>query len=81
MASRTNFVKVSNLPPGYNNGQQLFSTFSSCGQIQDITAVDQSTIIVSYAMRWENMFSCDHLTSVSNNKMQFSHNLLPSIVN
>jgi len=51
MANRTNFVKVSNIPPGYSNGQELFSVFSSCGNVQDMTAVDATTIIVSYGMR------------------------------
>jgi len=51
MAFRTNFVKVSNLPHSYSNGSELFNIFSSCGQVQDITAVDANTVIVSYAMR------------------------------
>jgi len=51
MANRTNFVKVSNLPPGYSNAREIFSLFSSCGLVQDMTAVDQNTIIVSYSMR------------------------------
>ena len=63
---RTNFVRVSSLPSYYSNGLELFNTFSSVGQIhvrltftiepftiltQDITAVDPTTVIVSYAMR------------------------------
>ena len=51
MAGRTNFVRVGNLPPGYNNGQELFNIFAVCGQIQDITAVDPTTVIISFAMR------------------------------
>jgi len=51
MANRTNFVKISNLPPGYNNVMELFSTFSCCGVIQDMTAVDPTSVIISYSMR------------------------------
>ena len=51
-ANRTNFVKVSNLPPNYSNPVELFSLFSSCGIIHDMTAVDPTTIIVSYSMRY-----------------------------
>jgi len=51
MANRTNFVKVSNLPPGYSNAMEMFSMFSSCGLIQDMTAVDATTVIISYSMR------------------------------
>ena len=53
MAGRTNFVKVDNLPPmpGYDNGQELLNIFSACGQVQDITAVDTNTVIISFAMR------------------------------
>ena len=49
--SRTNFVKVSNLPPSLQTADELHETFSSCGVIQDLTAVDATTVIVSYAMR------------------------------
>ena len=49
--SRTNFVSVSNLPHCLQSADQLYQTFSCCGDIQDLTAVDSTTIIVSYAMR------------------------------
>jgi len=51
MSNRTNFVKVENLPICFNNGPSLFNTFASCGQVQDISAVGPTTVIVSYAMR------------------------------
>jgi len=44
-------VQVSNLPPCFSNGSELLNAFSSCGQVQDITAVNPTTVIVSYAMR------------------------------
>ena len=65
--SRTNFVKVSNLPPYLQTAVEVHSVFSTCGVIQvgqygldffiarnifqDITAVDPTTVIVSYSMR------------------------------
>ena len=66
--SRTNFVKVSNLPPYLQTAVEIHSVFSSCGVIQvrivvisnilftrntfqDITAVDPTTVIVSYSNR------------------------------
>eukprot|EP00090_Calanus_glacialis_P027044 TRINITY_DN42554_c0_g1_i1.p1 TRINITY_DN42554_c0_g1~~TRINITY_DN42554_c0_g1_i1.p1 ORF type:complete len:423 (-),score=111.40 TRINITY_DN42554_c0_g1_i1:159-1427(-) len=51
MANRTNFVKVCNLPPGYSDAREMFSLFSSCGQVQDMTAVEATTVIVSFSMR------------------------------
>jgi len=51
MANRTNFVKLTNLPPGFSNGREIFGLFGTCGVIQDMTAVDPTTVIVSYAMR------------------------------
>ena len=55
--SRTNFVSVRNLPRCLQNVDQLYQIFSSCGDIQDLTAVDSTTIIVSYAMRSQADFA------------------------
>jgi len=51
MANRTNFVKVSHLPTGYSDAREMFCTFSVCGVIQDITAVDPTSVVISYSMR------------------------------
>ena len=51
MANRTNFVKLTNLPPGFTNGKEIFDLFGTCGVIQDMTAVDPTSVIVSYSMR------------------------------
>jgi len=51
MAQRTNFVKVENLPPFFSDGNCLLTHFSVTGEIQDITAVDPTSVIVSYLMR------------------------------
>jgi len=59
MANRTNFVKVSNLPPGYTDAKEIFCTFSVCGVIQDITAVDPTTVVISYSMRYIGLIPCD----------------------
>ena len=66
--SRTNFVKVSNLPPYLQTAVKIHEAFSTCGVIQvclvwisnflfvrnnfkDITAVDPTTVIISYSSR------------------------------
>ena len=49
--NRTNFVLVSNLPHGFNNAGEMYSLFSSCGVVQDMTAVSPTMVIISYAMR------------------------------
>jgi len=51
MTNRTNFVKLTNLPPGFTNGKEIFDLFGTCGVIQDMTAVDPTSVIVSYSMR------------------------------
>ena len=51
MAGRTNFVSVTNLPLGFSNGQELNSLMNNCGPVQDMTAVDPTTVIVSYGIR------------------------------
>jgi len=51
MAGRTNFVSVTNLPLGFSNGPELYSLMNNCGPVQDMTAVDPTTVIVSYGIR------------------------------
>lgn len=51
MGTRTNFVKVENLPPGFSNGHEIANNFGVVGSIQDVTAVDPTTIIISYQQR------------------------------
>lgn len=65
MSGRTNFVQVSNLPPCYSNGLELLNAFSSCGQVQDITAVDPTTVIVSFAMRSQSDYAVFALNNLS----------------